>query len=295
MHNMPSAKSFFAIIFVALLVVGGCVTEQDYYVLDERMSVLERNTADHGNQLRALTEQLERIESRLKMTDGGNAQSLRERLAESQVIVDQLRDEIRYLRGQIEETQYLIKQRQMVSGGSGAEPFTKLDEIEEMTRQTRNRVARIEQYLNLVEASKTPAEKSPPASVAVDREATSEADMYKAAMQAYGKDDYDTARRKFEAFLKKYPNSRNADNAQFWIGETYYREKWYEKAILEYQKVIDEYPKGNKVQASLLKQGLSFLNLGDKSNSRLILNELVSKYPQSNEASIAKEKLKEIK
>jgi TolA-binding protein len=59
--------------------------------------------------------------------------------------------------------------------------------------------------------------------------------------------------------------------------------------------VIENYPKGNKVQASLLKQGYAFYNLKDKANARLILNELVTKYPQSNEAKKAKEKLRELK
>ncbi len=95
--------------------------------------------------------------------------------------------------------------------------------------------------------------------------------------------------------LKLYPKSPQADNAQFWLGETYYREKWYEKAILEYQKVIEKYPKGNKVPASLLKQGLAFHSLGDKANTRLILTELIKKYPKSNEAKIAKQKLKRLK
>ncbi|MFQ5486070.1 MAG: tetratricopeptide repeat protein, partial [Desulfobacterales bacterium] len=85
------------------------------------------------------------------------------------------------------------------------------------------------------------------------------------------------------------------DNAQFWIGDTYYREKWFEKAILEYQKVIENYPKGNKVPASLLKQGFAFFNIGDKANARLILKELIKKYPQSNETKIAIKKLKEFK
>jgi tol-pal system protein YbgF len=92
--------------------------------------------------------------------------------------------------------------------------------------------------------------------------------------------------------LKIYPKSKHADNAQFWIGEIYYREKWYEKAILEYQKVIEKYPKGNKVESSLLKQGLAFYNIGDRANARLILNVLIKKYPKSNEAKIAKRKLK---
>ncbi|MBU4503079.1 MAG: tetratricopeptide repeat protein, partial [Proteobacteria bacterium] len=81
---------------------------------------------------------------------------------------------------------------------------------------------------------------------------------------------------------------------QFWIGEIYYSEKWYEKAIVEYQKVIEKYPKGNKVPASLLKQGFAFLNLGDKANARLILQELVKKYSEATEAKIATKKLKEL-
>jgi TolA-binding protein len=48
------------------------------------------------------------------------------------------------------------------------------------------------------------------------------------------------------------------------------------------------------VQASLLKQGFSFFNLGDKANARLIFTELIKKYPKSNEAKIAKKKLKGI-
>ncbi|MBF0202691.1 MAG: tetratricopeptide repeat protein, partial [Desulfamplus sp.] len=73
---------------------------------------------------------------------------------------------------------------------------------------------------------------------------------------------------------------------------SYYREKWYEKAILEYQRVIEEYPRGNKVMAALLKQGYSFANLGEKGNARLILEELIRKYPQSQEAKSARDKLK---
>jgi TolA-binding protein len=59
--------------------------------------------------------------------------------------------------------------------------------------------------------------------------------------------------------------------------------------------VIEKYPKGNKVPAALLKQGLAFQNLGDTSNSRLILMELVKKYPESNEAKISQRKLDEMK
>ncbi|MBU0768749.1 MAG: tol-pal system protein YbgF, partial [Proteobacteria bacterium] len=108
--------------------------------------------------------------------------------------------------------------------------------------------------------------------------------LYRSVKKLYDQGDLKTAREGFQKLLKEFPKSKNADNAQFWIGESYYREKWYEKAILEYQKVIEKYPKGDKVTASLLKQGFAFFNLEDKSNAHLVLSELIEKYPESNEA-----------
>jgi TolA-binding protein len=81
----------------------------------------------------------------------------------------------------------------------------------------------------------------------------------------------------------------------FRSGETFFREKLYEKSILEYQKVIEKYPKGNKVPAALLKQGYAFQSLGDKVNARLIFEELVRKHPSTSEAKAASDKLKELR
>ena len=61
------------------------------------------------------------------------------------------------------------------------------------------------------------------------------------------------------------------------------------------ENVIEKYPKGNKAPAALLKQGLAFSNIGDTANAKLILQELGRKYPKSNEARVAAEKLKTMK
>jgi tol-pal system protein YbgF len=149
----------------------------------------------------------------------------------------------------------------------------------------------VEQYLN-VERSK--AQEVPAATVPPTEKQLPAQTLYLAGKQAFDQGDFKAARENFEKIIATFPNSEHADNAQFWVGEIYYREKWYEKAILEYQKVIEKYPKGNKVPASLLKQGFSFFNLGDKANARLILKELVKKYPDSNEGKIARQKLEEL-
>ena len=119
--------------------------------------------------------------------------------------------------------------------------------------------------------------------------------IYKDAYETFQKGDLDGARRKFEAFLKQYPNTELSDNAQFWVGETFYQKKDYEKAILEYEKVIVKYPEGEKVSSALFKQAIAFLELGDKTNARNLLKRVIERYPQSEQAEMAQKRLETIK
>lgn len=124
---------------------------------------------------------------------------------------------------------------------------------------------------------------------------TGMSELYSDAYQTYQKGDMEEARRKFEVFLKQYPNTTFSDNAQFWIGETFYAKKDYEKAILEYEKVMVKYPEGDKVSAALLKQALAFLELGDKPNARNLLRRVIDRYPQSEQAETARKRLETIR
>ena len=253
--------------------------------IDDRLAQLEtRNTV--------LEEENAGLESRLETKE----RELRNQVAGQHAMLDRLRDEIQILSGRVEETEHLAKQRMTNLENSENREESKLEDgerelerIKEVTSLNRDRILRLEQYLNF-EPTEQFAGKMP------DDQAEgslSEKKIYTLAKEAFDKGDFESAREGFQKLLKRYPDSENADNAQFWIGETYYREQWYEKAILEYQKVIEKYPEGNKVQASLLKQGFAFKNLGDKANAGLILKELVKKYPDSTEAEIARKKLQE--
>jgi tol-pal system protein YbgF len=138
-----------------------------------------------------------------------------------------------------------------------------------------------------------PAKEPPP--VETKGVPTAAGNLYKDAYEIFQRGDMEGARRRFEAFLKQYPNMELSDNAQFWIGETYFQRKDFEKAILEYEKAIVKYPEGDKVSSALLKQGLSFLELGDKNNARNLLKRVIERYPQTEQADIAKKKLETIK
>ena len=192
----------------------------------------------------------------------------------------------------VEEMEYALKQQQQNAADLEGKREEKLNLMAERVDENSERLNRMDQYLNLESTKKRTAVVAPAPSA---KKSASEDDMYRSAKQAFDQGELDAARQGFQEFIKRYPNSKNADNAQFWIGEIYYREKWYEKAILEYQSVIEKYPKGNKAPAALLKQGLAFSNIGDTANAKLILEELGRKYPKSNEAKVGAEKLKTMK
>jgi len=108
-------------------------------------------------------------------------------------------------------------------------------------------------------------------------------ELYAFAKKAFDKKDFKTAKDSFLYFLKRNPNSLLAGSSQFWLGEIYYREKKYERAIVEYQNVLEKYPGSNKVPGALLKQGFAFIKIGDSKSSSLFFNELIRRFPGSAE------------
>ena len=281
-------KNTTIVVLSCMITLCGCALQQDVVSLDNRQALIEKRYFDSQQKNK---EQEIQLNAQKKSN-----QNLRSKFAEQRAAIESLRQEIQILSGRLEETEYVLKQKIKTSEDSYDKKETRLDRIDRTSSENKDRIARLEQYLNF-ESTEPHVKAEQAAGMKTHSRAEknfSEGAIYHSAKQAFDQGNYEAAREKFQKLIKKYPQSKNADNAQFWIGEIYYHEKWYEKAILEYQKVIENYPKGNKVQASLLKQGFSFFNLGDKANARLIFTELIKKYPKSNEAQIAKKKLKGI-
>jgi tol-pal system protein YbgF len=285
LKNLASSGYWKVIAFPLLLVAFfcGCATRRDVTTIDSRLSEIELREADERRRRDEIAKARE-----------GNEQSLRQMSATLRAQIDELREEIRGLNGRLEEMEHSLRQKPG-AGEPGEKPREdKLTRLEDANSQHAQRLARIEEHLKLDPAAVAakPESKIKPEAPA---KSPSEEEIYNRAKQAFDQGNTAQARRGFEELIQRYPNSANADNAQFWIGETFFREKSYEKAILEYQKVIEKYPKGNKVPSALLKQGHAFLSLGDKVNSRLIFEELVRKFPHSAEAKAASDKLKELR
>lgn len=116
-------------------------------------------------------------------------------------------------------------------------------------------------------------------------------EAYMKAFGLYSTDRYEEAIESFTAFIKAYPDSEYAANAQYWIGECYYTRSNLPKALDAFKKVISNYPKGNKVPDAMLKAGYTLFALKQSDSATAMLESLIARFPESPAAAKAGERL----
>jgi tol-pal system protein YbgF len=122
-------------------------------------------------------------------------------------------------------------------------------------------------------------------------EAEDPIEVYQSAYRDYQRGNYDLARQGFADFAKANPQSDLADNAVYWIGETWFAQKKQRDAISMFDRVINEYPTSDKVPAALLKKGLAYIEMGEKAQGVVQLQYVVHEHPTSREATLARQRL----
>jgi tol-pal system protein YbgF len=115
--------------------------------------------------------------------------------------------------------------------------------------------------------------------------------LYNNGLADFNAGHNDLAAQEFMQFLQVYGNNDLAGNAQFYLGEIDYRRNNFQAAIQDYNKVLDQYPGGNKGAAAQLKKGFALLELGQKDAGVKELQSLIARYPKSPEAIQAKDRL----
>jgi len=140
----------------------------------------------------------------------------------------------------------------------------------------------------------SPSANGTPAGSAVVIDAAQSEDpieVYQSAYRDYQRGNYDLARQGFSDFAKANPQSDLADNAIYWIGETWFSQKKHKDAIGQFDRVINEYPTSDKVPAALLKKGLAYIEMGEKAQGVVQLQYVVHEHPTSREATLARQRL----
>jgi tol-pal system protein YbgF len=118
---------------------------------------------------------------------------------------------------------------------------------------------------------------------------------YDAAMSDYWGSDFDLAISGFKAYLASFPGSDFADDAQFYIGQSYYNQGKYTEAADAYNLTIRTYPKSEILSDAYFKLGESYRNLKNPERARTAYQFVVKQYPESAAAAQAQQRLEEVK
>ncbi len=264
---------------VMVLSLAACATSSDLKEL--RMELNRQMEAKFAEADTRLDERVSALQkAQAKNTE--DLAALRKTNANTSANFSDLREQVQQLRGQVET----LKKEISRDPKKDAEVQEKIDHL-------LVKINFIENFLEI--GKKESANAADGGASGKDSGKQGKAAVYAAAYQTFKNGHYTKAREAFQDFLTSYPTGEYSDNAQFWIGECHFFEKNYEKAILEYEKVTKKFPSSNKVPYALLKQGICFQNLGDKTSARLLLQQVIKDYPNTSQARIARSKLQEIK
>jgi len=186
---------------------------------------------------------------------------------------------------------------------SGADLAVDLEKAQNDVTALRGQIEVLQHRLDAVEKAQADAQKALDAAgqlVAQQKKAQDAAEhpSDRAAIYALGRQKLEAgqtqrARELFEEFLQKFSKDELAPNAQYWLGETYYAEKKWNEAIVEFQKVIKDFKGSDKVPDALVKIGMSFQAQGDCQNALLFFEETLQSHKIAPAAKIAKEHLAE--
>lgn len=248
-----------------------------------------------------LEQRVERMESKLNSPA----------LVEMSNRLDSLQQEVEQLRGAVEEREHQVEQM----GQRQRELYLDADRrLSRLEREGDGAMATSPPSSGLVAGpaaavplAATPAQGGQPPPAVGTPVATMAAEMgptpeqlkeereaYQQAFELLKELRYEASTNAFIDFIKRYPESRYAHIAQYWVGEANYARRKFKDAIKDYRALLANYPTSPKLAEALLKIGYSYSELGNRSEATKALTELTSRYPGTTEAGQAEATLKRL-
>lgn len=207
--------------------------------------------------------------------------------------LDQLEQEIRQLRGDLDLYRYRQEEVMQQQQQLYTDLNRRLQALEEHTGVAAPEVAEPEiPDMARPPAPDTALSPSQPASPALPSPASgTEQAAYEQAFNMLREGRYQQAISAFQEFLRDYPNSPLAGNAQYWLGETYYVTREFDRAREAFLTLGSNYPEHDKIPDALLRLGYTFQELNERAKAREVLQQLIQSYPQSKAAELAQQRL----
>ena len=274
-------KTFGATVLAAAM-ISGCASQREVVNVQRDMDELKTRILKTERDLSAIrSETKEGIDQSLKASQK-DLDDVRKGGADLQAALEGVKVDMQVLTGKLDDVSLLAKKP--------ADDLSLLKEdLERRFSSLDERFRKLS--LELDEVKKGLAEmKAREAELARKPE-----NLMQTATDLLQKGETGPAREKLQKLLEANPKDPKMAEARYLLGETYYQEKKFEQAILEYQEVIKSFAGSDKIPAALLKQAMAFQELKDPKSARYVYKKLADDFAATEEGKTAKEKLKEVK
>jgi tol-pal system protein YbgF len=224
-------------------------------------------------------------------------QSFDERMGVMKNLVEQSSDSMNKVAASLTDLQGTLQKQQTDSGTHVDQLSGQIQALNDTLDELKARLAKVSKQLEDMQAAQqnvaaqqsqqTPQQQqqaqAPPPDV-----------LYNNALRDYNAAKNDLAAQEFADYVKYYPNTDLAGNAYFYLADLEFRQGNYQQAVKDYDQVLQNFPTGNKAPAAQLKKGFALLELGQKDSGIAELRRLIQRYPRSNEALQARDRLRKL-
>ncbi len=115
--------------------------------------------------------------------------------------------------------------------------------------------------------------------------------LFQQAWADYTAGQWSLAIQGFDAYIKTFPKSEQAGDAQYYIGEAYYGDGKFRDAVAAYDKAISDYPSSKQVPGAYYKRGMALEQLGQLTQARQSYEGVIKNFPNSDAATLARQAL----
>jgi tol-pal system protein YbgF len=243
-------------------------------------------------QVQALQDQMARMQ-----------QSFDERMGVMKNLMDQNTDSMNKAAASIGSLQTLLQKQQGEDGTRVDQLSGQIQTLNDSLDELKARLSKVSKQLedmqaaqqNLASQQAAPPGQAPATSQPSAQQLAAQAPppdvLYNSGLRDYNAGNIELATQEFSDYIKFYPNTDLAGNAYFYLAELSYRQGNYPVAVKNYDLVLQSFPDGNKAAAAELKKGYALVELGKKDDGIASLRHVAQRFPRSNEALQAKEKL----
>jgi tol-pal system protein YbgF len=246
--------------------------------------------------------QLIQIQTQLQLMQDSMARmetSFNERMGVMKDLLTQQIDNVNKMGVTVQNLQKTVGQQTSDAGSKVDQISGQVQALHDSVDELKARLAKVSKQLDDMQAGQqnitSPAGGQPAGGVspgAANLPQAPPADqLYNDGLRDYNANKNDLASQEFAQYLQAYGNTDLAGNAQFYLGEIAYRQANFSGAVTAYNKVLDQYPGGNKTAAAQLKKAYALLELGQRDAGVQELRSLISRYPKSPEALQARDRL----